>query len=128
MKQSLISFLYFDDMPAACRFFEEVFELPCVTDQGWAKIYRVSPGAFIGAVDKARGSLACTARDGVLTAFAVENADEWAERLRAKGAEFTLEPRIFPDIGIKTMMIRGPEGYIFEIEQFLREEDLTVYY
>lgn len=128
MKKSLISFLYFEDLPAACLFFEDVLGLPCVTDQGWAKIYRVSSGGFISAVDKKKGSLACTARDGVLTALAVENADEWAERLRQKGVEFTLEPQVFEDIGIKTMMIKGPEGYIFEIEQFLREEDLTVYY
>lgn len=123
-----ISFLYFDDLPAACRFFGETLELPLVCDQGWSKIYRTSAGAYVGAVDRSRGACKATTRDGVLTSLVVQNADEMYARLIDKGIEFERPPKYSEALKIRSMMFMGPEGYKFEVEEFLSPADRKVFY
>lgn len=123
-----ISFLYFDDLPVACGFFSDVLRLPLVCDQGWSKIYRVSSGAYIGAVDRSRGACKATTRDGVLTSLVVKNADEMYARLIDKGIEFERPPKYSEALKIRSMMFVGPEGYKFEVEEFLSAEDRRAFY
>jgi hypothetical protein len=123
-----ISFLYFDDLPAACGFFGETLELPLVCDQGWSKIYHTAPGAYVGAVDRSRGACKATTRDGVLTSLVVKNAEEMYERLIAKGIEFERPPKYSEALKIRSMMFVGPEGYKFEVEEFLSPDDRKVFY
>lgn len=123
-----ISFLYFDDLPTACAFFSDVLELPLVCDQGWSKIFRVSSGAYIGAVDRSRGACKATTRDCVLTSLVVKNADEMYEKLVDKGIDFERPPKYSESLKIRSMMFMGPEGYKFEVEEFLSTEDRRVFY
>lgn len=123
-----ISFLYFDDLSQACDFFANTLELPLVCDQGWSKIYRVATGAYVGAVDRSRGACKATARDGVLTSLVVLNADEMYSRLVSKGIEFERPLRYSESLRIKSMMFVGPEGYKFEVEEFLDPADRSVFY
>ena len=53
--QANIVFLYYRDVPAAQRFYEDVIGLTLTVDQGFAKIYQVSPTSFIGLVDETQG-------------------------------------------------------------------------
>ena len=53
--QANIVFLYYKDIPRAQRFYEDVIGLTLTVDQGFAKIYQVSPTSFIGLVDEAQG-------------------------------------------------------------------------
>jgi lactoylglutathione lyase len=47
---SQITSLYYRDLESADAFYREIMGLALVQDQGWAKIYRVSDKAFVGAV------------------------------------------------------------------------------
>ena len=131
-----ITFLYFDDMPAAFDFFENVLELPLISEQNgdqtqtspWTRIYQTSTTTFIGAVDHRTGSVKATYRDGVLNSLVIKNFDEMAKRLEAKGIEFTVKPFYFEEQQIKTMMFYGPEGYLFEVEEFMSPEDRAAFY
>lgn len=123
-----ISFLYFDDLKAAADFFAKTLELPLVCDQGWSKIYQACPGAYIGAVDRSRGACKATTRDGVLTSLVVKNHEEMVKRLEAAGIEFTHKPRYSEALQIKSLMFKGPEGYMFEVEEFLAPDDRAVFY
>jgi hypothetical protein len=49
------TWLYYKDLPAAMRFYEDILGLGLTVDQGWAKVYQTSPTSFIGLVDEARG-------------------------------------------------------------------------
>ena len=49
--QANIVFLYYKDVPAAQRFYEDVIGLTLAVDQGFSTIYQVSPTSFIGLVD-----------------------------------------------------------------------------
>jgi hypothetical protein len=123
-----ISFLYFDDLDAACEFFSETLGLTLACDQGWSKIYRICPGAFVGAVDRSRGACKATTRDGVLTSLVVLNFDEMHEKLSARGIVFERPPRYSEALKIKSMMFVGPEGYKFEVEEFMDPETRKVFY
>lgn len=123
-----ISFLYFDDLEAACKFFSETLGLTLACDQGWSKIYQVCPGAFVGAVDRSRGACKATTRDGVLTSLVILNFDEMHEKLLARGIVFERPPRYSEALKIKSMMFVGPEGYKFEVEEFLDPDTRKVFY
>ena len=123
-----ITFLYFDDMPAACDFFANTLGLPLTCDQGWSKIYQLAPTAFVGAVDRSRGACKATTRDGALTTLIVTDFDEMCNRVKEKGYEFDRPPHHAADINVNTMMFYGPEGYKFEVEEFLDPELRKIFY
>ncbi len=123
-----ISFLYFDDLSKACEFFNNTLELDLVCDQGWSKIYRVCPGAYIGAVDRSRGACDATTRDCVLTSLVVKDHEEMVKRLENAGIEFTYKPHYSESLQIKSLMFTGPEGYMFEVEEFLAPDDRKAFY
>ena len=121
-------FIYFDDLHAACDFFGNVLGLPLVCDQGWSKIYRTSPTSYLGAVDRSQGACKATTRDGVLTSLVINNFDEMHQRLVDAGFQFDFGPHYSESLKIKTMMFIGPEGYKFEVEEFLEPEMREVFY
>jgi predicted enzyme related to lactoylglutathione lyase len=123
-----ISFIYFDDLKAACDFFEGVLQLPLVCDQKWSKIYQICPGSYLGAVDRSRGACKATTRDGVLTSFVVLNFEDMVTRLEKAGIEFSNPPHLSEALQIKSLMFIGPEGYKFEVEEFLNPADRAVFY
>lgn len=123
-----ISFLYFDDLAGACDFIENVLGLPMACDQGWSKIYQVCPGSFLGAVDRSRGACKATTRDGVLTSLVVLHFEEMYKKLKELGISFLSEPHYSEALQIKSMMFMGPEGYKFEVEEFLDPETRKVFY
>jgi len=123
-----ISFLYFDDLESACEFFENILELELACDQGWSKIYRVSQGGYIGAVDRKKGACEATTRDCVLTSLVVKNHDEMVKRLEKAGIEFSYKPHYSESLQIKSLMFVGPEGYMFEVEEFLSKNDKEAFY
>ncbi len=123
-----ISFLYFDDMEKACDFFGEILGFPLACDQGWSKIYEVTTGFFIGAVNRSRGACKATSRDGVLTSFVVRDFDRMVERLQEAGIVFEKPPHFSEQLEIKSLMFWGPEGYLFEMEEFMNEEIRSTIY
>lgn len=54
--QANILFLYYRDVPAAQRFYEDIIGLTLTVDQGFAKIYQVSPTSFIPRPSPERGA------------------------------------------------------------------------
>jgi hypothetical protein len=123
-----ISFLYFDDLDNACLFFAETLGLPLVCDQGWSKIFQIAPGGYVGAVDRSRGACRATTRDGVLTSLVVLNFDEMLQRLIDSGIKLEKEPHYSESLQIKSTMFMGPEGYKFEMEEFLDPEARKIFY
>jgi len=123
-----IEFIYFDDLTAACDFITDILGLPLVCDQGWSKIYRLSDTSYLGAVDRSRGACKATTRDGVLTSLVIRNFDEMHRRLVEKGIQFSNGPFYSESLQIKSMMFIGPEGYKFEVEEFLSEADTKTFY
>ena len=119
---SQITFLYFKELAEPAHFFEEVLGLPKVDDQGFARIYRISGGAFIGIVDEAQGYCDAPAAKNMLITLVTEDVHQWYERLKAAGVAIDAAPAIHEKANVEGFFFEGPGGYAFEIQKFLNPE------
>lgn len=120
---SNITFLYFNDLEAAKPFFEDVLGLEMVYDPGWACVYRLQGKAFLGAVDNHSGSIKVTSRDSVLVSLTVSNIKEVHAAFEdCKGVEGLSDIKQVKDMDLQSFFFTGPEGYHFEVEQFMSGE------
>lgn len=116
--QASITWLYYKDVPAAMRFYEDVLGLTLTVDQGWAKVYQTSPTSFLGLVDEQRGMHRASETKPVAVAFVTPDVDAWYAWLVARGVKMRS-----PVADSKSLPIRGftaydPEGYTLEFETF----------
>lgn len=116
---SQITFLYFKDYDNACHFMEDVLELETAYDPGWARVFRTSGDSYIGAVKASDGSIDSQAVGGTLISLTVGNVDELYNEFKEKNVTDLSEIKFFEDIGLKSFFFKGPEGYDFEIQEFL---------
>jgi len=119
---SQITFLYFDDFVRACTFFAETLELDLALDAGWSRIYETGPNAYVGTVQRERGSVTGTGKSGFLISLTVDDAAAWRDKMLVRGVTSISELKTFPDIGLRSFFFEGPEGYSFEIQEFTNPE------
>lgn len=119
---SQITFLYFNDYHAGCEFLENILELKAVYDPGWAKVYRTVGDAYIGAVKAKDGSIDGRHKGGVLISLTVENIDNYYKKFQSLKVTDLSEIKHFDGIGLRSFFFKGPEGYDFEIQEFLNKE------
>jgi catechol 2,3-dioxygenase-like lactoylglutathione lyase family enzyme len=121
--KATILWLYYRDMDAIRRFWEDRMGLQLIVDQGWAKIYRTSGSGYIGLVDETRGMHSYTEQKAVTISFLTDGIGGWfdyarhneAFELRSDSVEVTDRYRAF--VGY------DPEGYYLEFDTFLAHED-----
>jgi catechol 2,3-dioxygenase-like lactoylglutathione lyase family enzyme len=126
--KATVLWLYYRDLPAAQRFYEEKLGFSLIVDQGWAKIYRTSASGFVGLVDGARGMHRPTEKKGVTASFFTDAIDEWYARVR-DGRLFELRTTggVNRDEQGRYRAFVGydPEGYYLEFDVFLPHERNT---
>lgn len=115
-----ITFLYYRDLPAAMRFYEEVMGFPLAIDQGWSKIYRITGAAHVGLVDEARGSHRAHPTKPVQLCVRVADVDAWHDWMRHCGVDALTALRTVDALGIRVFTCLDPEGYQVEIQTALR--------
>jgi predicted enzyme related to lactoylglutathione lyase len=116
-----ITFLYYRDLPAAMRFYEDFLGLPLVIDQGWSKIYRICPGAHVGLVDETRGMNKWAAVKPVQLCIRVLDVDAWYAYAKAKSLSGLSKLFENDALGIRAFVFNDPEGYQIEIQSATRE-------
>lgn len=119
---SQVTFLYFDKLNEARLFFEDILELEKVFDPQWACVWRIGSDSFIGGVDVKQGSIKVKHRDGVLISLTVKNIEAVYEKLKTYNLKDMTDIKFFEDIKLNSFLFTGPEGYKFEIQQFMSEE------
>ena len=112
-------FLYYRDVPAAQRFYEDVIGLTLTVDQGFAKIYQVSPTSFIGLVDEAQGLHRASETKAVTVSFVTERVDQWYAYLVSKGVRMRSPLGNATRHPTRGFVAYDPEGYFLEFETFL---------
>ena len=119
-----ITWFYYDDFARATAFYEEVLGFELVVDQGWAKIYLISNGAFLGTVDAqaGKGSCATQSESAVLLTLVVDDVKPWHAHLKEKGVSGLTEIQHREDIQIECFFFDDPGGYRLEIQTFLDPE------
>jgi predicted enzyme related to lactoylglutathione lyase len=118
---SMMTFLYFDEFDKAADFFEKVLELDIVFDPGWARVYQTASGAFLGAVDRSKGSVGTMYMGGTLVSLTVDNLDLFYSKIKTYTPDTITEIKHFEDLGLKSFFFKGPQGYDFEIQMFLND-------
>jgi hypothetical protein len=116
---SQITFLYYKELSEPAHFFEEILGLQKVDDQGFARIYKISGGAFIGIVDEEQGYCDAPVAKNVLITLVTEDVHPWYQRLQAAGVAVDAAPAIQEKANVECFFFEGPGGYAFEIQKFL---------
>lgn len=111
-----ITFLYYRDLAAALRFYEEVMGFPLAIDQGWAKIMAIGGGAHLGLVDEAHGMHKAHPVKPVQLCIRVADVDAWHAHARAAGVAGLSELRENAALGIRAFVFEDPEGYQIEVQ------------
>ena len=119
MFKSQITFLYFKDFSEAIPFFETTLNLELVADQGFARIYRLSDGAFVGIVDEAKGHCNAPTERNVLITLVTDDVHAWYRRLKDGGVAIEAPPAVQARANVECFFFQGPGGYAFEIQKFL---------
>ncbi len=114
----LITFLYYDDLKKAEDFYRDVMRLQLVTDQGWAKIFKVVERAHVGLVDGNMGYHKASPIKPVMITVVVHDVDQWYEHLQKLGVKTLTEPKDYKELGLRMFLLEDPEGYIIEIQKF----------
>lgn len=117
--QANIVFLYYKDIPAAQRFYEDIIGLALTVDQGFAKIYQVSPTSFIGLVDESQGLHRASQAKPVTVSFVTEQIDQWYDYLVSKGVKMRGPIGDATRHPTRGFVAYDPEGYFLEFERFL---------
>ncbi len=115
-----ITFLYYRDLPAAMRFYEEIVGLPLAIDQGWSKIYRIAGGAHVGLVDETRGMHRAHPVKPVQLCVRVKDVEAWHAWAAACHVPGLTAPKTSDELGIRAFVMNDPEGYQIEIQSATR--------
>jgi len=115
----LITFLYYVDLPGAMAFYEDVLGLSLAIDQGWSKIYTVTPNGYLGLVDEAHGSHRSHPVKPVQVCLRVDDVDAWCAFLQSRGVAIVKGPKDVPALGIRVIVFDDPEGYQIEIQSVI---------
>ncbi|GEM_PF-1396594 len=118
---SAITFLYYEDFSYGIDFIENVLQLNLVMDQGFARVYEVNEKAFLGIVQKRDDDV-----DSGSTLFSLTTNDVESEYKRVKQLKVhnLTEMKHFEMIPLKSFFFDDKEGHKFEIQQFLKEDDV----
>lgn len=121
-----VIWFYYKDMVGIQKFYEEVMGFDLIVDQGWAKVYPLSPSGYFGLVDEQRGMHKFTEQKAVTMSFLTDRVDDWytylstnkAVKMRSQKMEES-NPRYRAFLGY------DPEGYYLEFDVFLDHSDNT---
>ena len=117
--KATVTWLYYNDMPRAQRWLEEVLGLSLLVDQGFATVYRSSPSGFIGPVRASDGLHGYAPEKLVTVSLITADVDAWLARLaaredmRLRHQEITLEGS-----HVELFVAYDPEGYFWEFDRF----------
>jgi catechol 2,3-dioxygenase-like lactoylglutathione lyase family enzyme len=117
--RATVLWLYYDDLESSQRFWEDLFDVDLLVDQGWAKVYPISSTGYVGLVDGSRGLHSATDDKAVTLSFLTEDVRGWLSRARALGVELrTGEIGNESDL-VERLVGYDPTGYFLEWDNFL---------
>ncbi len=125
---STITWLYYKDIRAMQNFYQDVFGLEMVADQGWTKIFKVSDTGFLAIVDEKRGMHSYTEKKAVNVGFIIDDLEGWYKYARDNKLFdlFEDELGVGPETRYKAFVGFCPEGYFLEFDHFYPHDDNTL--
>jgi catechol-2,3-dioxygenase len=117
------TFLYYEDLPKATKFYTETIGLELVADYQMASILRVSSDAFIILVDAAKGMHTSEEPKTVALALLTEELGQWYAHLRSEKVPFRYPYKPSDGGPHDGFVVIDPEGYLLEFETFKQHEE-----
>lgn len=118
-----ITFLTYEKIQDGEHFYGDTLGFPLVEDQGWAKVYRICAGAYVGLVSARGKALERPVGSGTLLSITVDDVDAWYERLKGlPEIEILNEPAMVPGIPVYSFFFKDPGGYRIEIQALTNPE------
>jgi hypothetical protein len=120
-----VTFIYYNDLEYGAEFIKKVLDLPLIMDQGFAKVYQINQTAFLGIV-KNKDDIKYNGN----TLVSLNTTDVLKEHNRVSKLEVFNITNIqhIPSIPLDSFFFKDKEGHDFEIQQFIKEEDISVFY
>ena len=75
--KALVANFYYNDLPAAKRWYVEEVGFPVIYDDGWVVIVEVGKGMQIALVDASRGALRAVKDKGAMLAIETDALEDW---------------------------------------------------
>lgn len=119
---SEVTFLYFEDVDAAAEFYGETLGLEKTFDEGWVRIFAISPSSSVALVDGSVGAHKPSGDKPVTLAMVVatpQEVDTWYEHLKARGVSIHMPPFDASSVNVREFRFTDPEGYSLEIFAWL---------
>lgn len=112
-----VTFLYYNDLDAAARFYGDVLGLEKTFDLSWVKIFRLSETSSVGLVNASRGAHKPSSEKPVMVSLVVRPADVdvWYSYLKQKGVGVGAPPETGADGSVRAFGFKDPEGYTLEV-------------
>ncbi len=114
-----VTFLYFNDIDAAARFYGGTLGLAKTFDLGWVRIFALSPTSSVGLVDGKSGAHRPAAEKPVMLSLVVDDADRWYAYLKGRGVEIKQPPSDGTRVRVRAFGFSDPEGHTLEVFQWL---------
>lgn len=114
----LITFLYYENLDEAAKFYEEIMGFELTTDQGWSKIFKVAENAYVGCVDGNVGYHKPSEDKPVMLTVVVDDPDAWYEHFIENNVETLNKPHDDEELNLRIFLLEDPEGYVIEIQKF----------
>lgn len=127
MYSSVVTFIYYKDYERGSEFFKEVLNLKLVMDQGFAQVYQVSDKGFVGIVKAQDGSVNSEYVGGTLVSLTTHNVEEEYNRIKELDVVDLTEIKDFKEIPLKSFFFKDFENHDFEIQQFIKTEDIDLF-
>ncbi|MEJ5224277.1 MAG: VOC family protein [Anaerolineales bacterium] len=110
-----VTFLPTRSLDAATHFYRDILGLPLVRDQGVCRIFKASPGGYLGFCTHLQ---APPAPPGLILTLVRDDVDAWHDRLAAAGVTITRAPAHNSNYAIYHFFFEDPDGYTLEIQRF----------
>jgi predicted enzyme related to lactoylglutathione lyase len=111
-----VTFFYCEDLEKTSQFYQNVFNLEMVLDQGTCRIFRVCGDAFVGFCQKEEPP---TDKSSVIFTLVTQDVDGWYRHLSEHSVQIEKPPTENPIYNIYQMFVRDPNGYLIEVQRFL---------
>ncbi|MFW5708670.1 MAG: VOC family protein [Chloroflexota bacterium] len=119
-----ITFIYVTDLQASANFYEKIMGFKLWLDQGSCRIYSVSNDGLIGICqigEGAKGSFATNGYQNLILTLVSAEVEAWYDFLTSQGLECEHPPQTNEKYNIYHFFVHDPDGYIIEIQRFLKQ-------
>ena len=120
LKESAITFYYYDDILTVAPVYEDVLGFELVLDQGLARIYRIAGNAYFGIVDGNKGHLKHQLKSATLLTVVSEDVPAWHAKMKESGVTGVSD--ILRGTYCEHFFFKDPAGYAIEIQRFHNPE------